>query len=187
MDANTYSLKQILSQDRRYVIPNFQWDYEWTQDGQWELLFTDLEETADRLYQARQHAETMGTPLAKADKKVPQHFLGAIVCDQLSVSAGGVDLRAVIDGQQRLTTVQLIIRGVLDVLLERHSPRVPQVRRLLQNPSDVINTPEERHKLWPRRKDREVWPLAMADASLADARSHRYLQDGKRLCPRPTW
>jgi Protein of unknown function DUF262/Protein of unknown function (DUF1524) len=175
VDANTYSLKQVLTQDRRYVVPTFQRDYEWTKDGQWDLLFTDLEDTADRLYQARQYAESIGEPLAKADKKVPPHFLGAIVCDQLSAPAGGLDLRAVIDGQQRLTTVQLILRGVLDVLLERGSTRVKQVRRLLENHPDVVETLEERHKLWPRRKDREVWPLAMGDAAPTRG-DHGYLQ-----------
>ena len=175
LDANTYSLKQILTQDRRYVVPTFQRDYEWTKEGQWELLFTDLEDTADRLYQARQQAAALGESLAKADKQVPPHFLGAVVCDQLAAPAGGLDLRAVIDGQQRLTTVQLILRGVLDVLIEEGSTRVRQVRRLLENHPDVVNAPVERHKLWPRRKDREIWPLAMDDATPADG-DHPYLQ-----------
>jgi uncharacterized protein with ParB-like and HNH nuclease domain len=175
VDANTYSLKQILTQDRRYVVPTFQRDYEWTKDEQWDLLFTDLEDTADRLYRARRHAESIGEPLAKADKNVPPHFLGAIVCDQLSAPAGGLDLRAVIDGQQRLTTVQLILRGVLDVLLECGSTRVKQVRRLLENHPDVVKTPEERYKLWPRRNDREVWPLAMGDA-IPPISDHGYIQ-----------
>lgn len=175
MDANTYSLKQVLTQDRRYIVPTFQRDYEWTKDEQWELLFTDLEDTADRLIQARLQAESLGEPLAKADKKVPPHFLGAIVCDQLSAPAGGLDLRAIIDGQQRLTTVRLILRGVLDVLIERNSPRVRQVRRLLENHPDVVDRPEERHKLWPRRMDRMVWPQAMAD-DIPTHGGHAYIE-----------
>jgi hypothetical protein len=175
VDANTYSLKQILTQDRRYIVPTFQRDYEWTKDDQWSLLFTDLEETADRLFQARQHATASGEPLSKADKKVPPHFLGAVVCDQLPAPAGGLDLRAVIDGQQRLTTVQLVLRGVLDVLIEKGSPRVQQVRRLLENHPDVVTAPHERHKFWPRRKDREVWPFAMND-DVPATEQHSYLQ-----------
>jgi hypothetical protein len=175
VDANTYSLKQILTQDRRYVVPTFQRDYEWTKDGQWDLMFTDLEETADRLHRARRYAESLGKQPTSEDAAVPPHFLGAIVCDQLSAPAGGLDLRAIIDGQQRLTTVQLILRGVLDVLIERGSSRVKQVRRLLENHPDVAELPHERHKLWPRRKDREVWPLAMADAPAPEG-GHPYLQ-----------
>jgi hypothetical protein len=48
MDANTYPLREILTQQRRYLIPTFQRDYEWTEEGQWELLYDDLEAVADR-------------------------------------------------------------------------------------------------------------------------------------------
>lgn len=163
MQANTYELKQILTPERRYIIPTFQRDYEWTEEGQWQLLFEDLDSAAERLGQARAHAEATGSSIASAEKAVSPHFLGAIVCEQLPSPAGGLGLRAVIDGQQRLTTLQLLVRGVLDVLQEQDSPRVRQVRRLLQNPSDVVNEAHEKHKLWPRRRDRLVWPAAMAD------------------------
>ena len=175
MDANTYSLKQVLTQDRRYIVPTFQRDYEWTKDGQWELLFTDLEDTADRLHQARVYSESLGESSAKADKSVSPHFLGAIVCDQLPAPAGGLDLRAVIDGQQRLTTIQLILRGVLDILIEESSPRINQVRRLLQNHPDIAESSEEIYKLWPRRLDRMIWPEAMADEIPART-GHAYLE-----------
>lgn len=144
MQANTFELKQILNPERRYVIPTFQRDYEWTRDGQWRLLFEDLEATAQRLGAAREQARATGSSVANAEKTVSPHFLGAIVCDQLPSSTGGLDLRAVIDGQQRLTTLQLLIRGVLDLLVERSSSRIPQVRRLLENPSDVAILPEEK-------------------------------------------
>ncbi len=175
MQAYTYELKQILTPERRYVIPTFQRDYEWTQQGQWQLLFEDLDTAAERLGQARAFAAATGSSRASAEKSVSPHFLGAIVCDQLPSPAGGLDLRAVIDGQQRLTTLQLLVRGVLDVLIEVGSPRVKQVRRLLENPSDVVDADHEKHKLWPRRKDRLVWPEAMGDA-LPPVKGHLYLE-----------
>jgi hypothetical protein len=169
-------LRNILSQERRYLIPTFQRDYEWTEDEQWELLFDDLESVADRLEEARQRAEQVGEPLQKAEKSVAPHFLGAIVLDQLPSSAGGIDLRSVIDGQQRLTTLQLLLRGLLDVLLETGSARAVQVRRLLANPDDVVQTEDERHKLWPRRHDRDVWRAVMSDEPSADGwGSHLYV------------
>lgn len=181
MQADTYQLKQIMTPERRYVIPTFQRDYEWTKDGQWQLLFEDLDTVADRLGAARGHAAALGSSTAKAEGAVAPHFLGAVVCDQLPSPAGGLDLRAVIDGQQRLTTLQLLVRGVLDVLLEKDSPRVRQVRRLLENPSDVVHQPHERHKLWPRRKDRAVWPTAMGDTipSYSGSGDHLYLKARK--------
>lgn len=45
--------QEILKPERRYVIPTFQRDYEWTRKGQWELLFDDLATTADRLIDVR--------------------------------------------------------------------------------------------------------------------------------------
>lgn len=163
MQADTLQLKDVLNGDRRYVIPTFQRDYEWTESGQWSLLFDDLESVTQRLLLARQEADRAGKPRVRADQSVAPHFLGAIVCDQLPSAAGGIDMRAVIDGQQRLTTLQLLLRGVLDVLIARDSPRIKQVRRLLQNPDDVIRNPNDIHKLWPRRKDRLIWPIVMAD------------------------
>ena len=116
MKADTYELKTILTLERRYVIPTFQRDYEWTEDGQWELLFDDLESVADKLGAKRREFEAAGQPVAKADQRVAPHFLGAIVLDLLPTSAGSLDARSVIDGQQRLTTIQLLVRAVLDVL-----------------------------------------------------------------------
>ena len=177
MQADTKELKQILTAEGRFVIPTFQRDYEWTQEGQWQLLFEDLDAVAGRLGAARAQAEATGSSKTKAEKEVAPHFLGAVVCDQLPSPAGGLSLSAVIDGQQRLTTLQLLVRGVLDVLQESGSPRGRQVKRLLQNPEDVVDEPHERYKLWPRRKDREVWPVAMADAvPQYSAEDHLYLQ-----------
>jgi hypothetical protein len=177
MDANPYTLKQILGPERRYIIPTFQRDYEWTKEGQWQLLFDDLEQVAGRLDEARKQAEVAGQSPAYADKKVGPHFLGAVVLDQLPSPAGGIDIRAVIDGQQRLTTVQLMLRGILDSLNELGSPRAKQVRRLLENPDDVVSGPDERHKLWPRRRDRQMWRTVMTAAAPVDA--HPYV-DARR-------
>ena len=178
MQAETRQLKKVLSGDIRYVIPTFQRDYEWTESGQWQLLFEDLDSVADRLSDARRHAELTGVPVVELEARVAPHFLGAIVCDRLPSPTGGLDVRAVIDGQQRLTTLQLLIRGVLDVLIENGSPRVTSVRRLLLNASDVVESPVEKYKLWPRRRDRLIWPTVMADEIPAES-NHLYLKARK--------
>lgn len=178
MDAKTYPLQDILKPERRYIIPTFQRDYEWTRKGQWELLFDDLESTADKLLEVRLGASDAAPVLKSQEQNVTPHFLGAIVCASLPFATGGVALRSVIDGQQRLTTIQLLVRGLLDVLQEAKSDRRKSVRRMLFNPDDVVEHPEEVHKLWPRRRDREVWPTAMADEVpqyKGDA-DHLYLQ-----------
>lgn len=177
MDAKTYPLQDILKPERRYVIPTFQRDYEWTLEGQWKLLFEDLESTADRLLEVRNSGQD-GTKLKAREQAVSPHFMGAIVCAGLPFATGGVALRSVIDGQQRLTTVQLMIRGLADVLAESASERTKTVRRMLFNPDDVVESPEEVYKLWPRRHDRKLWPVAMADEvpAYSPATDHLYLK-----------
>ncbi|MDO8389029.1 MAG: DUF262 domain-containing protein [Actinomycetota bacterium] len=177
MDAKTYPLQDILKPERRYIVPTFQRDYEWTKEGQWKLFFEDLESTAERLLDVRLGGSD-GSALKSKEQNVSPHFLGAIVCAGLPFATGGVALRSVIDGQQRLTTVQLLIRGLLDVLIEANSERTKSVRRMLFNPDDVVESPEEIYKLWPRKKDREVWPIALADEAPEHGgeTGHLYLQ-----------
>ncbi|MCY3634360.1 MAG: DUF262 domain-containing protein [bacterium] len=180
MDAKTYPLQEILKPERRYIIPTFQRDYEWTLDGQWKLLFEDLENTAERLLEVRLSGATESS-LTSREQSISPHFLGAIVCAGLPFPTGGIALRSVIDGQQRLTTVLLMIRGLLDVLQEEEADRAKSVRRMLFNPDDVVEGQEEVYKLWPRRKDREVWPSALDDEPPAENRAseHRYLEARK--------
>jgi hypothetical protein len=183
MDAKTYPLADILKPERRYVIPTFQRDYEWTKDGQWQLFFEDLDATAERLLQRREYAKVAGA--ATDEATVSPHFLGAIVCDSLPFPAGGVAIRAVIDGQQRLTTIQLLVRGLLDAVAEKNVDGVlrkeaASLRRMLLNPDDVAEVPEDVFKLWPRRLDRKVWPVVMADTvPMYGSGDHLYLQARK--------
>lgn len=176
MQANTYPLSQILLPDRRYLIPTFQRDYEWTREGQWELLFEDLAATADRLLDVRSSGADGPALLAK-EALVSPHFLGAIVVATVLSPTGGITLRSVIDGQQRLTTTQLLVRGVLDVLSAEESVKQHQLRDMLYNKPYLVGAKDEKFKLWPRRNDRTVWPKAIEDAVPEYATDdHLYLQ-----------
>lgn len=176
MQANTYPLSQILLPDRRYLIPTFQRDYEWTRDGQWALLFEDLSATADRLLEVRTGEESDSALLSK-EAAVSPHFLGAIVVGSILSPTGGITLRSVIDGQQRLTTCQLLVRGVLDVLTREGSIKQHQLREMLFNKQYLVSQKHETYKLWPRRHDRDVWPRAVEDVPPPlDGEGHLYLQ-----------
>jgi len=172
VDANPYPLQEILKPERRYVIPTFQRDYEWNERDQWSLLFDDLESTAARLGDAR----SIDPDNRRHENKVTPHFFGAIVCAPLSFASGGVAARSVIDGQQRLTTIELLIRGLLDALDTTNLKVKGSLRRMLYNPEDVLHAPEDLYKLWPRRHDRDAWRQAMAPEPPADPTAHTYLQ-----------
>ncbi len=171
MKAVDQELGIVLTRERRLLIPTYQRDYEWTEDGQWQLLADDILGVTTRAFEADLLSAGGGT--ASADRLGP-HFLGAIVLEALPQRGAQVNAAAVIDGQQRLTTIFLLLRGLLDLLTERQiSARAKQVRKwILINPDDVEEQ-YEIYKLWPRRRDRSEWEAVMADE--VPTISHRYL------------
>ncbi len=79
-----------------YRIPQFQRAYAWRLDSQWKPLWNDIVISAGR---------------ALSDNLIRPHFMGAIVLQRLLNNTGEVEKRLVVDGQQRLTTLQLLIKA----------------------------------------------------------------------------
>ncbi len=96
MDANTKSVKSLFNGPISYRIPPFQRPYCWNLERQWEPLWEDIKRLAER------HG--------RGDAVTP-HFMGAIVLQPLHSSTGEVTKRFVIDGQQRLVTIQLLLKA----------------------------------------------------------------------------
>lgn len=169
MKADTKTLHDIFASDGRYTVPPYQRPYVWELGQQWEPLWEDVVATIERLAEARAHAHHKGDSIASADAKVSPHFLGAVVFELVPFGAGDIDRHSIVDGQQRLTTVQLLLRGVLDALqntgLESIGKQVAQIRKLILNDEDVVSDHEGLFKLWPRRSDRTAFAQAMADDS----------------------
>lgn len=178
MQADTKTIHGILAGDHRYVVPPYQRPYVWERDRQWVPLWDDVVATVNRLAEARRDAELKGKTAAQADGTVSPHFLGAIVVEQLPTNAGEVDRHAVVDGQQRLTTLQLMLRGVLDAIPgpENAATRKPraQLRKLIRNDEDVVGESDSLYKLWPRRSERPDFVAAMAEKDAPDASASRF-------------
>lgn len=161
MKADTLDFSKLFGADVRYVVPMFQRPYVWEREKQWEPLWQDVVDVVDALLESYQRHDDK----SEAEGSVPPHFLGAVVLDPLPHGAGKVDARHVIDGQQRLTTLQLMIGAVRavalrDERLERHA-RV--FGKLLQNDPDLIedDQQEQNYKVWPTKWDRDLFMLAM--------------------------
>ncbi|MFH5822298.1 DUF262 domain-containing protein [Georgenia sp. AZ-5] len=171
--AAAEELGALLSRERRHLIPTYQRDYEWTEEGQWQLLMDDVIDVTDRLLGARKTAEFNGQDLALAEKEVGPHFLGAVVFEALPPRGAHVATCSVIDGQQRLTTIYLLLRALLDVLTSHGlKDRARQIRKLILIRADDVVDAEEVFKLWPRRRDRDAWVAVMDDERPDTA--HRY-------------
>ena len=86
LEAKTVSLGDILGNGKTYEVPPFQRDYSWEEDH-WDDLWTDVKKVDEG-----------GTP----------HYMGAVVFQRKEDK-----LFLIIDGQQRFTTISLLILAVI--------------------------------------------------------------------------
>src|SRR5882762_2920953 len=100
MKANAVSLLAIFEKKMRLEVPLFQRQYVWSREHQWEPLWEDI---------SRKFAECL-----EGREDAPVHFLGAMVLDQKQTPTTHVEKRQIIDGQQRLTTLQILLAALRD-------------------------------------------------------------------------
>lgn len=107
------TFRKLIGNGLTYRIPRFQRDYSWT-DDEWEDLWADL----------------MGTLQPEGE---PAHYMGYLV-----LQSGDDKTFEVIDGQQRLTTISIIVLAVLKNLqrlidagndAEANQRRMEQIRQ----------------------------------------------------------
>lgn len=137
-------------QPQRLIVPLFQRPYVWNRDNQWAPLWKDIVRTTERL---------MADPASK-----PQpHFLGAVVFQQLQNPVGSLQARTVIDGQQRLTTLQLLLDALHAELLDAGAHQsAMRLEALVTNPAAFCELDEDRFKVWPTNRDRPAFNAVMA-------------------------
>lgn len=155
MKSETWTIQQVFQDRRQYKVPFYQRAYVWTLKGQWELLWADIKDKAtERLVGA--------TPAP--------HFLGAIVVEpQERTSLRGVDTLHIIDGQQRLTTLQYVLAGLRLASRELGAKEVESfLTAVLDNPNlDTMAVPEvEVFKVWPTFSDQKHFVVSMTAEKL---------------------
>jgi Protein of unknown function (DUF1524)/Protein of unknown function DUF262 len=107
---------------------------------------------------------------AEEDSPDVSHFTGAIVTAPARSTPVGVNKYLVIDGQQRLTTVAVLLCAIRS-RLPSESKRHRQITRLLLN-EDYEGT--DVYKLLPTQPDRQAWFSLLEDPShAADTRFRR--------------
>ena len=149
MDVNILNLHDLFVKPGCYKIPLFQRSYAWEQDDQWGPLWEDVQNTAE--YYLEQ------------DAKGAAHFLGAIVLQQQSTRAGRLDTRIVVDGQQRLITLQLLLDAVQEVFEEFGADLASKrlARLVLNEDIYVDDDPNSVFKVWPTQSDQAAFRHAM--------------------------
>jgi len=169
MDTQVRTPHAVFMMPQRLLVPLFQRPYVWNQDLQWEPLWRDVQRVASRYLN-----DTQG--------QHQPHFLGAVVLQQVQNQAGDLQQRTVIDGQQRLTTLQVLldaIHGELSMIGAEAA--AARIEPLVENGKPFQKNPEDRFKVWPTNKDREAFnevmgqPAPIEYSSLANS-DHRLVQ-----------
>lgn len=90
MDAGKKKINDVLNGNRQLIIPFFQRSYVWKEDL-WQRFLESMEQVSET---------------------GKEYFLGSIILKQISTSTSSTvgDVRTVIDGQQRLTTLSLFLK-----------------------------------------------------------------------------
>lgn len=150
MDTYKSNLQNLFNQPQRYEIPPFQREYVWNHENQWGPLWEDVQNMAE------QYLET------QPSKPTP-HFLGAVVLQQRQVQITQLPTRVVVDGQQRLTTLQLLLDAVQEVFEERkYAFPAKRLESLVLNPEEFRNGDSDNaFKVWPTVADRDAFRQAM--------------------------
>lgn len=170
MKASTLTPAEIFGNQIRYVVPLYQRPYVWSKDEQWQPLWDDVVVVAERF---------LTEPHGYGSPAVSPHFLGAIVIDHLPGPVSHIQARSVIDGQQRLTTMQLLLDAAYAVVKEHGRPvDASALRVLVENDSALAIDPDHVFKVWPTDRDQDAYRHAMRD-DLIPAGEHRIAAIGK--------
>ena len=112
MKTDILNPKDLFQKDVRYTIPPFQRPYVWSHDDQWEPLWNDVHNVAEDYLEKLERSDSNSV---EAIERTSPHFLGAVVLKQVPTAAKDIDQREVIDGQQRVTTLQLLLDAIQQV------------------------------------------------------------------------
>ena len=136
MDARKGNIYELLNGNRQFLIPVYQRFYSWDID-QCKRLWNDIVEMQR--------------------KGKTSHFVGSIVNIAEQAMPTGVQKYMIIDGQQRMTTLTLLLLALRDYAIKNPSDTTINARRidnmLLKN---EYESGDERYKLLLTETDRDI-------------------------------
>jgi len=166
---------QIFSLPQQLIVPLFQRPYVWEQEEQWAPLWSDIR----RLAEVR-----LRDPFSTAT-----HFLGAVVVQAHDGQLGNMQASNIIDGQQRLTTLQVLMDAAASVLESAGQDTLAgQLESLTHNQATFVPPGESRLKVRHTNRDHAAFDEVMdaeppvdheelKHASSKITRAHAYFAD----------
>ena len=136
MDVSSTIFQPIFEGVKQYVVPLFQRSYSWGKK-EWMTLWTDIKELYD-------------------SENPRQHFMGSLVTIPAKSVPEGVAKFSLIDGQQRITTLYLILMAMGDLYKESGQiEKYEEIKNIyLVNPYKKGN---DYYKILPTQIDRDVF------------------------------
>lgn len=135
MKASETTLRNLLEGGKQFQIPLFQRPYSWKKEN-WETLWEDLMS----LY----NEEVKGF-----------YFLGPIVTQSVPGTAEGISPFIVIDGQQRLTTLTIVLAALRNYLKKSDQSMAQEVEELYL--INKFKKNDDIYKVLPTQDDREAY------------------------------
>lgn len=136
LTAKEQSLSKIFSDDYVFTIPGYQRPYSWGTE-QAQELFDDL-------------LSALKSSPEKLNDSAP-YFLGSIVLIKEESAAEAT----VVDGQQRLTTLTLLLSSIRSIVQDE-AVQIGITKRIYEH-GDVVSATEARYRLSLRERDRDFF------------------------------
>lgn len=159
MQPTNVNVRNLFGNKVQFRIPLFQRHYVWGMEDQWQPLWEDIEEISNRQLSQQQQ---------RRDKF--RHFTGAIVIQQKPTNVAEVPKYEIIDGQQRLTTFQVILCALKEICTSHELNDIAEeVDGYILNKGMLSpNHENEQYKLIPTEFDR-LTLKALVDGSVVDS------------------
>jgi hypothetical protein len=172
VQAADIQLGKILANNQVFVVPHFQRPYVWDQEDNWEPLWADVRAAAEGV----ENEQVQGTETDEAQT----YFLGAIVTQERRRVPPRLSSANVIDGQQRLTTLQVLVAAARAAAVSLgHEAIAGRFEEMLENSPKAVHEkfPEDRRKLVPLPQDREAfaWAVQLSAAPVPPVSDHQLI------------
>lgn len=154
MKSNPRSVYDLFDGKRRYVVPLYQRQYVWDKEDQWEPLSEDI----------------LNKTMARLEGNEPSpHFLGAMVLDQMKTFGNQIPAHTVIDGQQRLTTLQVFLAAFRNLAHQfGYEDYAKDVEPHIKNSGLMENQQIEQFKVFPTKADQQQFRDVISATSAED-------------------
>lgn len=159
MDVEKGSIYKLLNGQNQYIVPVYQRKYSWRKEEQCARLWHDI---------------------VAMEKNKKLHFVGSIVSVAEKVSLMGVHKSLIIDGQQRMTTLSLLMIALRDYLQDNNIPDKITNESL----KNTGHTGDDAYKLLLTDEDRDVMisliehrPIAAEEQESRIYQNYLYFKD----------